>query len=205
MDTKSTKAPTAIIYVTGAPGTGKSTLIKALQTRFSNAEVFSYGAHMARHLQARYGSSAPDALSLRGGTDQHVTIEDIRSVDQTMVSWTVERQAGRLLLIDTHQVTLETTGLRFIPFQVSDLDSLPLTMIWLLSAAAESVVNRIASSPKGRIVPSVHEAETHAAIQYSVAVMYAIRKNIELRVFNGDNPPSTVLEHATSCLLGANK
>lgn len=195
--------PTAVIYVTGAPGTGKSTLVRALQTQFSNVEVFSYGSSMVRHLQARYGPSSPDELGLRAGTDSSVTIADIRSVDSSMVAWVRERQKGRLLLIDTHQVTLEAIGLRFVPFEISVLSALPLTMIWLLTAAAATVVKRITANPMGRIVPSIHDAEVHAAIQSSAAVEYAVRKGIELRVFNVEGSAETVRQQATGYLRSA--
>ena len=192
--------PSAVIYVTGAPGTGKSTLVRALQARFSNVEVFSYGSRMAQHLEARDGPASPDTIVLRGGTDPFVTITDIRAVDRSMVDWVRDRQKGRVLLIDSHQVTLEASGLRFVPFESAVIFELQLTTIWLLSAAAGVIVKRIELESMGRIVPTIHEAEVHAAIQNSVAVEYAVHKGIELRVLNSGGSVAMVLDEAIKCL-----
>lgn len=202
MSPKKESAPVEVIYVTGAPGAGKSTLVSALTEMFANVEVFSYGAQMVEHLR-RHGRIAPkDQCELRRGTDAFVTIDDIRSVDREMVNWVAENRDGHLLLIDTHQVTLEASGFRIVPFAPTDLDSLRLTKIWFLAASDVVSIARISTEPKGRIVPNSFEAQTHTCAQMAVALQYAVSKGIEMRVIDANKCRSTVLRHALADLLG---
>ena len=192
-------APMEIVYLTGAPGTGKSSLAQSLAERFSNVKIFSYGERMVNRLQSTT-RLIKDQVELRGGPDPVVMPADILAVDREMVAWVQSTRVGRLLLIDTHQVTLEQACLRFVPFQPSTLDELPLTRIWFLSAAAETVVQRTTKQQMGRIIPSINTAALHASAQLAVAVHYSVVKGVELRMFDSDCSMDRLAEKAISTL-----
>ena len=195
-------APAGVIYVTGAPGSGKSTLVSALVEMFANVRAFSYGARMVTHLRGRGGVAPMDQCELRHGTDFFVSMDDIRIVDQEMVNWVAEKGSDHLLLIDTHQVTLEATGLRLVPFSPSNLAALGVTKVWFLAASDSVTIERISTDPKGRVVPNIFQAQLHTTTQMAVAVQYAVSKGIEMRVIDANESKSVVLRNAISDLFG---
>ena len=165
-----------VVYVTGAPGVGKTSVIAKLVQNKNDIAVFEYGCQMANHLVGRTQEE------LRGGTDSLVRKEDIIEVNAKMIEWTSSIRATKTVLIDTHQVTFEEHGYRVAPFQGDELRLLGITDILVLVAPDEIVVSRISANHGGRRIPSLFQARVHAEAQLQVAISYSVLLGVEARI-----------------------
>ena len=105
----------------------------------------------------------------------------------------------RALIIDTHQVTIESYGFRIVPFDPGALIRLAPTEIWFMAASPEETLRRISESAKGRPLPSLHQAALHTSLQLSLAVEYAAVLGVEMHAFDFDSG-KTALDAATDRL-----
>lgn len=173
-----------VIYLTGAPAAGKSTLVRRLRERDPRIDCFEYGREMAAHLRASGSPIDLTQQTLRSGTSGVVSPNDILMVNRRMMEWVDDNDGERDLIIDSHQVTLEHYGFRIAPFSADDLKRLRLSEIWVLSASPAATIERIAESLHGHRMPTQYQAYTHAFLQASLALTYATRLDIEVHVFD---------------------
>ena len=132
-----------VIYLTGPPAAGKSTLSKALQASMS-LSVFEYGTELTKHLNAR--STNLTQSTLRARSSSIVTIDDVKAVDKRLIQFVDDERIHAHVLIDSHAVTKERYGFRITPFRLDDFTKLAPTQIWLLYVTPEETVRRIAAS-----------------------------------------------------------
>ena len=72
-----------IIYLTGAPATGKSTLTRNLAEKADQVMVFTYSKELARIVSSRVG--AIDQKDLREQSAKLITRDDVEAVDAELV------------------------------------------------------------------------------------------------------------------------
>ncbi|QGL59387.1 hypothetical protein ALQ80_02789 [Pseudomonas coronafaciens pv. oryzae] len=72
-----------IIYLTGAPATGKSTLTERLAELSSRITVFTYSKELARVISTRVGPISQ--ADMREKSARLITREDVRLVDKELV------------------------------------------------------------------------------------------------------------------------
>lgn len=166
-----------VIYLTGAPAAGKSSVAKALDGHVSPLSVFEYGARLSAHLTDRTRETLSQE-SLRERSSAVASHADIVAVDQALIEFVATHRSSSHVLIDSHAVTKESYGYRITPFSVTRLCQLAPTMIIVLFASPEETVRRIAAAPGGRPVVSAGEADFHTALQAGVASSYAIQLGI---------------------------
>lgn len=148
---------------------------------------------MADHLSSKNLTSPVDQILLRGGTGNIVSKEDIAAVNSEMVEWSNAARALKMVLIDTHQVTLESYGFRVAPFNEQELRLLGITDVLLLVAPDEIVVSRIEAKHGGRRVPSLFQAKIHAESQLQVAISYSVLAGVEARIIEAQAELSDVV------------
>lgn len=182
-----------VIYLTGAPAAGKSTLIAQLTAEEHRLRVFEYGREMSRHLS--HTKKVVPQATLRGGTSNVVTAADIESVNASMRICIEAHAATHDVIIDTHQVTLEPYGFRVAPFSPQGLSLVRPTEIWILAASPEAIRARISAKADGRLMPTAHQALMHGYLQESLALTYGALLGVEVHVFNADLPAQEVLEN----------
>ena len=146
---------------------------------------------MARHLTIGGGRELSQQ-QLRAGVQGHVNAEDIRSVDRQLLEWVQHNRAQSHLIIDTHQVTLESHGLSFTPFDDDLLAELRVDEFWLLAVPVATIVERIVRMPAGRLRPSAFMADLHAQVQASVCTGYAMATGRPMFVLDGSSGPSAL-------------
>lgn len=190
-----------IIYLTGAPAAGKSTLASTLALNHADVEVFEYGARMSDWLSRSASVRGPvDQEELRGGTSPYVRLEDIRGVNALMRAWIDERSQHAHLLIDSHQVTFEEFGLFYVPFQDDELWSLPIDEVWVMDVEPHLAIERIERNPKGRPLPSEHLARLHSSSQLAVATAYGAMKGVPVVMFDGSRDEDWIADIAAKRL-----
>jgi adenylate kinase len=100
-----------VVYLTGAPAAGKSTLIRTLASTRPDVKVFEYGRMMSEKLgRGKAPGQGISQHTLRGGTSGRVTQRDIDDLDTEMTDWIERYNSQCHLVIDSHQVTIEPFG-----------------------------------------------------------------------------------------------
>ena len=175
-----------VVYLTGAPATGKSSLTRALLTRVRDLKIFEYGEELTKLLNDK-GRGMTQA-ALRTESSKVATWDDIRELDQALLLFIQEHRREKHVIIDSHPVTKERYGFRVTPFALEGFRSLEVTDIWVLYADSEVILQRIADDPQGRPTISGYEAEIHNSMQASVAVTYAIAAGLPVHFFDSSRP-----------------
>ncbi|MBZ5671050.1 MAG: AAA family ATPase [Acidobacteriia bacterium] len=159
--------------LTGAPGTGKSTLAGLIQQIVKPLQTVDYGQLLLERLEQRTGSRISYS-QLRKLSSDVVSHKDVEKLDADLIS-----ELGRLrrrtnVVIDSHAVTRERFGYRITPYSGDQLRKLRLDAVVCLHCDPEVLVNRVQANPGGRPSVSPEEARHHQFLQEAVALVYAI-------------------------------
>lgn len=172
-----------VVYLTGAPASGKSTLSCELRERVPSLAVFDYGDELRQHIGRRIGRDIPYD-ELRAASASLITYADVQSLDAHLLTWVDVARRSHPVLIDTHAVTREEYGFCVSPFSRTQLESLKPTRIVCLVVAPETTLARIDTAPAGRRDVTAFQAGFHAALQASVAATYGILIGCRIHVFD---------------------
>ena len=162
-----------VIYLTGAPATGKSTLCTNLQQRAARLLVLSYSTMLRDHVRQRDGTDI-GAAEIREHSSRVITREDVIAVDAKLVDEVNAKRGTYDILIDSHPVTKEKYGFRITPFAAEQVKALAPDAIVCLYASPEVLHERIRRVPDGRPLPSIFELKLHVQLQATVATQYSI-------------------------------
>ncbi len=163
-----------VVYVTGAPATGKSTLCKALTLSGSDIEMFCYSEQLRDHL-CRHAGRELDESDIRQQSAKLVTAQLVEDVDRLLLKEATQaRSSGKQLLIDSHPVTKEAYGFRVTPFKVDLLRALAIDTFVCLYADPGVLAQRIRGNAQGRPLPSKFELSMHVQLQAEVVAQYAV-------------------------------
>jgi adenylate kinase len=173
-----------VIYLTGAPATGKSTLATALRASVSPLRLFSYSEELVRHVASR-DENPLSQFDLRQRSSAVVTPEDVDTVDDLLVQFVQTNREECHIVIDSHAVTRETYGYRATPFSLTRLHAISPSVVYILFAESQVVIDRISTNSRGRSLPSPFEADFHANLQCSLALSYATMCGIPAYFLDG--------------------
>jgi len=168
-----------VVYLTGSPATGKSSLTQYLQQRERALKVFTYSKLLADHIAQREAASVTEN-QLRERSSLLVTREDVATVDAELIKAVQSTRRTSHVIIDSHAVTKEKYGFRVTPFSLEKLRLLNPTMIVDLFADSSVVLDRIRQNSQGRPMVSSFEANFHTDLQATVALIYAIELDIPI-------------------------
>lgn len=171
-----------IIYLTGAPASGKSSLTRALKSRFSQLEVFEYGERLTAHLNGK--GNEHKQTDIRNLSSSVVTPDDVAAVDKQLVEFVDEKRAFAPVIIDSHAVTKERYGYRVTPYSLKDFEKLNPTQIWVLYISPEATIERIGRHAQGRPQLTEEEARFHTHLQSGVATTYGMHLGIPVYLFD---------------------
>jgi adenylate kinase len=176
-----------VIYLTGAPATGKTTLGSYLTANVQPLNVFYYSRLLTDYLMQKHAGSFSHE-QLRRESAKLIERSDITAVDQLLVEQVREKRRESHVIIDSHAVTKEGYGYRVTPFTSEVLKQLQPTMICMLYTEPSVVVDRIGSGGEGRSSVSLFEAAFHSELQASVALFYALTLDIPIYILDGNLP-----------------
>lgn len=172
-----------VIYLTGAPASGKSSTTRLLGDADPNLLIWEYGAKLTEHVKRR-SSEVTRQDDLRERSARVVTPEDVEEVDHALIAFVAQHRASNNVIIDSHPVTKETFGFRITPFSLEQFGRLAPDEIWLLYASPEVTIRRISADPAGRPLVSEEEARFHTTLQASVAATYGMALGRAVHLFD---------------------
>ncbi|MDR7052901.1 adenylate kinase [Pseudomonas koreensis] len=183
-----------IIYLTGAPATGKSTLTELLTSLPAQIRVFTYSKELARVVSERTGPVTQQ--DMRAKSAALITRQDVEQVDRELIAVAAMiKKDGGTLIIDSHPVTIETFGFRVTPFSKAQLHDLAPNVIVCLYADPRTLSDRIKANPAGRPLPSASELDRHVTLQCEIASIYAFEIGAELFFLDAGKPGEEVLQN----------
>lgn len=172
-----------VIYLTGAPASGKSSTTALLLEKVPRIAVWEYGKMLTGHCATR-SRDVTSQQDLRSKSASVVTPEDIAEVDAALLSFVCENRSTQHVLIDSHPVTKETYGYRITPFSLQQFAELRPDEIWVLYATPEETRRRIQSDSGGRPQITEEEARMHSMLQASVAATYGMSIRCPVYMFD---------------------
>lgn len=192
-----------VVYLTGPPASGKTTLCGRLKAKVKPLTVYSYSALLLGHIRSLHSeltNLSEDDLRKRSAT--LITSGDVAAVDDRLIKMVQDRRAESHVIIDSHAVTKESYGYRITPFAIPTLCALRPTMIAMLYAEAYEIDRRISQSSEGRPSVSRFEADFHIALQAQVAVSYGLQLGLPIYLYDSTVSVDQASENLASKFSG---
>jgi adenylate kinase len=193
-----------VIYLTGAPAAGKSSLTRRLRQLVDPIEVWEFGERLTAYLNETRGSDM-DQTELRRQSAKAAPPEAIAAVDDMLINFVTSHRAKSHVVIDSHPVTKEHYGYRVTPYSLKRFAELQPTQIWMLYTDPSVALQRIGASPEGRPNISVEEARFHTQMQASVAITYGMSLGLPVHLFDSALDPGELAQQLAERIKAAAK
>lgn len=190
-----------VIYLTGAPATGKSTLSRNLGLLVPKLKVFAYSEELRKLIQRKSGGGAVTEDDIRRQSALVVTPRDIEQLDNELVEMVHRERAHRSILIDSHPVTKEQYGFRVTGFDAPTIQRLNPDILVCLYAPAEVTRNRIRADAMGRPLISEFESDMHTHLQAAVVTQYGVLTGKAVYFFDSSATQQELTEAVLTRLL----
>ncbi len=181
-----------VIYLTGAPASGKSTLARNLLEEVKDLAVFAYSEELRKHVGGKLDRQLSED-DIRAMSAQVVTAADVRELDQILQEKIRSGRQQRPFLIDSHAVTKEAYGFRVTSFDTSTLQAIGPTCIISLYVPVATTLQRISSDPMGRPTVSAEEAQMHSQLQNGLAAQYGVLAGCPVYLLDATQPPAILV------------
>ncbi len=99
-----------VIYLAGAPATGKSTVAEQLKHAIAPVEVFNYSQEFTQYLARKTGGPLSQD-ELRKQSSKVIKPEDVEALDSALLNRVGELRSRTNFVIDTHPGTKEPYSL----------------------------------------------------------------------------------------------
>jgi adenylate kinase len=162
-----------VIYLTGAPASGKTTTVRQLLQSRQDIELWAYSSRLRDYIK----NIRSEELTHEGLRQESATVvrpEDVVAVDTMLVDFISENRTAKHVIIDSHPVTKEDYGFRCTAFSTEQIQTLAPDEIWVLYTDPQTTIDRICEDGGGRKTPSIEDARMHTSLQASVATSYGI-------------------------------
>lgn len=179
-----------VMYLTGVPAAGKSSVSRALHEVVAPLAVFEYGQRLTEYL-AR-GRAGLTQTGIREQSARVVTPQDVAAVDRQLIEFVETERERSHVLIDSHPVTKERYGFRVTAYSLEGIRRLAPTMICMLYTPPAVALERIGADPGGRPMISEFEAQFHTELQASVAATYAVGLGVPMYLIDSSRPLAEV-------------
>jgi len=176
-----------VVYLTGPPATGKSTLVSLAKQKLPALETFIYGEVLTEYVNRNANTklAQPD---IRRESSRVISPEDVEAADHMLLELVRRKRDTAHVMIDSHPVTKEGYGFRVTPFSLRLLEAIRPTMVVCLYAHSAVVRKRIGNDAQGRPEVSRFESDYHCCLQASVALTYSIHLGVPMYCYDSDRP-----------------
>ena len=165
-----------VVYLTGAPACGKSTLCEHLEKVVPDLSIYSYSKLLRDYVNTQR-NCAINEIEIRQRSSDLITGKDVKAVDQWLIEEVSSKRSHRNIIIDSHAVTKESYGFRVTAFTTEQLQQLNPDVIICLYISPEITRERIENDAAGRSLPPDFELGLHIHLQASFATQYAFILN----------------------------
>lgn len=176
-----------VVYLTGPPATGKSTLVSTLVQSVKPIIAFTYSKMLAEYIERRQDTTLEEN-QLRKESAGIITPADVTAVDLQLIDLVNEKRQQSHIIIDSHPVTKERYGFRVTAFSGEMLKAVRPTMVCMLYTEPHVVIDRIAANDQGRAQISSFEANFHTELQAGVATTYGILLGVPVYLLDSNRP-----------------
>ena len=175
-----------VIYFTGAPASGKSTLLKNLKKVNDKIKIFEYGHELTKLLKQK-NKNVRKQNDLRKKSSFVITVDDVNELDNQLIKLINKDRKNYTILIDSHAVTKEYFGYRVTAFSFEKISLLNPDMIIVLFSEAKITIERITNNSGGRPLINEFQANFHTFLQAAVAINYGIHLGIPIYFFDSND------------------
>jgi adenylate kinase len=183
-----------VIYLTGAPATGKSTLSAAVEKDVPGLIWYSY-SKLLRDIINRHASEKINETTVRQKSGTVITRADIEATDEWLIAQVTAQRQNNHIVIDSHPVTKERYGFRVTPFTPTQLKKLNPDIIVCTYSDVDVLANRIRQDPVGRPLPSDFDIALHVQLQASLATQYGFLLECAVYLLDTNAQPDVVKQH----------
>jgi len=162
-----------IILLTGAAGTGKSTLAGLAETGIRRLKKVDFG-QLLLQLKRDQGFVDLTYEDLRRRSAEIITPSDVSATDLKLIESLPEWRRHSHILIDSHAVTKEEYGFRLTHYSFHQLRQIAFDAIVVTYCEPTAIVARRKEDPAGRPAISLFEAQHHMTLQEALAINYAV-------------------------------
>lgn len=186
-----------VIYLTGAPATGKSTLTRSLAQLVPGLSVFCYSEQLRDYVNDLEGT-ALDEVNVRRQSGKVITKAHVDAVDILLARRVEQERSERHFVIDSHPVTKEEYGFRITGFSQALVEQLAPDYVICLYASPTTLTKRIQADNQGRPLPTPYELELHNQTQISMAALYGVIAHCPTYLVDSDLPADSLAETVMS-------
>lgn len=188
-----------VVYLTGVPASGKTTLCERVTRRVHDTKHFRFGRELTAFLQEKHSITQEE---LRSGTAHISTPQIVRQIDERAISFADEHRAKSNIIIDTHALTTEAFGFRLTPMSMEQIIRLAPDIIVCVTALPTIVRKRVHAASMGRSILNEDQLCQQAHLQQSLVVTYSamcgapayfIENNDEHQLFENVEQLTTIL------------
>ena len=108
-----------LVYLTGAPATGKSSTSEKIAASVDPVKLFCYSKELRDYLNRKDAKTGFKETDLRTQSAGIITAEDVNAVDKKLINFVRKFRHSSHIIIDSHAVTKENFGFRVTPFSLS--------------------------------------------------------------------------------------
>jgi adenylate kinase len=162
-----------VVLITGAAGTGKSTLVRSLISTVRPFSRIDYGQLLQDH-KARQTGRQMTYEELRRDSAAVITPADVAAVDEWVIEQLPKWRSDTNILIDSHAVTKEAFGFRVTPYSACQIARIAFDVLIVLVGDPSKLAQRIEKDPQGRPTVTEFQAAFQVQLQAAIATLYAI-------------------------------
>lgn len=190
-----------VIMLTGAAGTGKSTLARECSARIRPLHKVDFGQLLLERIQ----KTRPDVTydQLRSQSSVIITEQDVRETDAALIRSFPALRTQTHILMDSHAVNREQYGYRVTHYSFDNLRRIAFDAVIITYCDPDIWIERRAKDPQGRPNLSRFEVQHFMALQEAVGVQYAITCGCPCYLLDtGMRTPLELVEEVRTFLQG---
>ncbi|USF28373.1 hypothetical protein N510_003332 [Firmicutes bacterium ASF500] len=188
-----------LLYLTGSPATGKSTITNAIFQMEPSIQIIRYSDEIKNfYAESKRGQFTTSQLRME--SSKIISHNDISNIDQYILK-KIQTSTANYIILESHAITVESYGFRATPFSVQLLGMVAPNLIVCLYSEADLIFERIKNNPQGRLLQSTENIHVGQFLQMSLALQYGILTNAEIHFINTQHEPQVVAQQLVHMLI----